>query len=808
MLFKKIIPIILLLMLNIVAFSQETKKDIKNISKEEVLEMSIEELSHYDLEELTQLMDIVGASSLDELYELLLNKDVVSASKKTESQFDSPLSTTVLSNEEIVASGATSIEEALRLVPGIIVREKSNGNFDVHIRGLDNIPPNNMMVYSENSSTLVMIDGRPVFNYAMGGILWETLPVNINDIDRIEVVRGPASALYGPNAVSGAINIISKDIDSESPLFAGSMQGGSLQTYMGDLAFRKQLNDKLSLGISSNYEHRNRTDKKLYLFNERKWYTKNEFAQLKYGDADQYSYLDPKDDINDLFPDADLSKERYAINGYLNYVPSETINVNLQGGYQNSTVLTSTMGDNPTPFSGRESSTGYFNLSASIKGIHFQTNYITGVQDYNTGNEGFEVDVNQLNITAEYDWQVAEDFTVRPGINYTSIIYDDTPHLSAVGNGFFNGKKDMNITAGNLRLDYVLAQKLRLVAALRSEKYSHSDDWKSSWQFVGSYKINENNNVRLVYSRANKSPFLFETETNFDWDRGGRPAPNFMQFRGNKDMDLMTSDMYEFGFRTRPAKNLLIDIEAYYSKGENYTVMSPDSTNFTLPVSMVGMTPTPVATPVITAFMNYQNIPLETTQTGVTISLDWVISKKLIAKSHVTIQKTKLDNFNTVARDMIIGTQANQIYPADGSAGLLMQQIGADAMTGKLPAYPDFANVSATSTWQPAQDSYENDFDHEATPSVWGSIGLDYRPTEKLNIFSSCYYYGEQTFLNQYDSYNIDAKFLLNVKATYKACPHADLFINCRNLLNSKSTEFAFMDETQSLILLGLSFKF
>ncbi len=150
-------------------FAQQNKKDVSTLQKEDILNMQIEELSLYDLDEIMQIMAIVGASTMEELYQMLLNKDVTSASKSEKNLFDSSLSTTVLTQEKITGSGATSIEEALKLVPGIIVREKTNGNYDVQIRGGQTIPMNNMLIYSENTTTLVMIDGRPVFNYGMGG---------------------------------------------------------------------------------------------------------------------------------------------------------------------------------------------------------------------------------------------------------------------------------------------------------------------------------------------------------------------------------------------------------------------------------------------------------------------------------------------------------------------------------------------------------------------------------------------------------------------------------------------------------------
>ena len=90
--------------------------------------------------------------------ENLMNIPIYSASKTSESTFDAPLSATVITKEQIKRSGCTSIMEALRLAPGVIVREQTNGNYDIHLRGLDNIPPNSSLIFFTSSTTLVMID--------------------------------------------------------------------------------------------------------------------------------------------------------------------------------------------------------------------------------------------------------------------------------------------------------------------------------------------------------------------------------------------------------------------------------------------------------------------------------------------------------------------------------------------------------------------------------------------------------------------------------------------------------------------------
>ena len=237
-----------------IGYSQEAKKAVSEMTKEEISELSYQDLMNLPLEDLMTVANKFGLSA-DEILEYFLNKDVTSASKRAEKSLNSPLSTTVLSRDEIVNSGATSIPEALRLVPGMIVREKTKGNYDVHIRGNDNMPPKGMFVYSENTISLIMIDGRPVYNYAFGGTFWESLPIDLNDVERIEVIRGPSSALYGPNAVSGAINIITRTVESKKIHTDGQLQLGTNNSKIANAGASFGLGEKLKVRLSGNYTY-------------------------------------------------------------------------------------------------------------------------------------------------------------------------------------------------------------------------------------------------------------------------------------------------------------------------------------------------------------------------------------------------------------------------------------------------------------------------------------------------------------------------------------------------------------------------
>ena len=244
-------------------FAQNT--DISSMTKEDIMKLSYDELLEMPFEDVMKLADIMGVS-MDDLFAMIMNKSVSSASKKAEDSFKSPLASTVITKAEIRSYGITSIEEALRLIPGVIVQERTNGMYDVHIRGLNNIPDNQMMLYTENANTLLMIDGRIAHEYATGCVDFSVLPIGVEDIERIEVVRGANAALYGPNALMGVINIITEKTTENSKELQGSLTMGTHENYIGDVAYRKNFGKKLGVGITANLQYRRRNTNQLYVY--------------------------------------------------------------------------------------------------------------------------------------------------------------------------------------------------------------------------------------------------------------------------------------------------------------------------------------------------------------------------------------------------------------------------------------------------------------------------------------------------------------------------------------------------------------
>ena len=108
----------------------------------------------------------------------------------------------VITQDDIRRSGATNIPEALRLAPGVEVARITAGEYAIGIRGFNS---------RLSRSVLVLIDGRTVYTTFTAGTYWETQDALIKDVDRIEVIRGPGGTIWGPNAVNGVINIITKN---------------------------------------------------------------------------------------------------------------------------------------------------------------------------------------------------------------------------------------------------------------------------------------------------------------------------------------------------------------------------------------------------------------------------------------------------------------------------------------------------------------------------------------------------------------------------------------------------------------------
>jgi iron complex outermembrane recepter protein len=146
----------------------------------------------------------------------LMNMQVTSVSKRSQKVADAAAAVFVITQEDIRRSGATSIPDALRMVPGLEVAQIDENKWAIGSRGFNGRFDNKL---------LVLIDGRSVYTPLFSGVYWNVQDVVLEDVDRIEVIRGPGATLWGANAVDGVINIITKS--------AKATQGGLVSAGAG-----------------------------------------------------------------------------------------------------------------------------------------------------------------------------------------------------------------------------------------------------------------------------------------------------------------------------------------------------------------------------------------------------------------------------------------------------------------------------------------------------------------------------------------------------------------------------------------------
>lgn len=154
----------------------------------------------------------LGSKSIEEL----MNIEVTSPSKKTESLLEAPAAIFVVTGQDIVRGGFSSIPDALRMVPGLHVAQQSSHVWLVSARGFSSL---------FNAKMLVLVDGRLAYTPTFGGVWWDVQDPPLEDIDRIEVIRGPGGTLWGANAVNGVINIITKEPGKTQGVLVSSAAG-------------------------------------------------------------------------------------------------------------------------------------------------------------------------------------------------------------------------------------------------------------------------------------------------------------------------------------------------------------------------------------------------------------------------------------------------------------------------------------------------------------------------------------------------------------------------------------------------------
>ncbi|SFF34466.1 TonB-dependent receptor plug domain-containing protein [Thermoflexibacter ruber] len=689
--------------------------------------------------------------------------EIVSASKKSESIFDAPVAIAAITREEIQQAGALSIMEALRLLPGMIVREVSSGNYDINVRGLNNMPPGSDFYAADNSNTLVMIDNRPIYNYFSGGTFWEALPIDIHDIERIELVRGASSALYGSNAVTGVIHIITRKLNREGFSTSGNLEYGSLGTVRASASGGYAPSPKLQVMASFNYTQRKRTTDEFYSLVSQRYLNPINSAVGIPSYQIGSSVIKGYESVLRKYPQLDVSMDRYGFNTFFNYTPNTNVSIDATLGLEDSYSVRTFAENRYTPLSAMTSQTKYIDLRSRLKDGDIQLSYWFGKQRPGIEAIGAAYDFGVLDLQADYNltWK---RFNLKPSFSYRNSIYDDSKYFTNqdVETGLISGRKGISIISPSMRLDYT-HKNLRLIAAALYSKFSTPDAGYLSYQLIGTYKVKEKHIFRAVYAQANRGAFITQIFANYRSALRQTSATTFTydMVSGNENLTLMTSKSVEIGYRFQAQDKLSIDVDFFRSDAKDYGALIARVDNINEPTRRIQR-----------RALFQTKIPARGIQRGVTLTFAYNFSSKLQTRLFFTLQQTEVKDYSPSNFDVSFNPTINYLV---------------------------LSNI----------DNYKG------TPRLYGGFVFNYA-INKFNINLNGYYFDQQELTHISDSFLnrpsirciIESKLLLNLKVGYRPFKQFLFYANVRNILQQDTFEYYFTDRVGSTVSGGINYDF
>ncbi|NPA94524.1 MAG: TonB-dependent receptor [Thermodesulfobacteria bacterium] len=467
-----------------------------------------------------------GLLSMD--LEELMNVEVTSAFKKPQNFRNIPAAVYVITSEDIRRSGAETIPEALRMVPGVNVAKLDNGNWAVSIRGFNGL-------FSDK--LLVLMDGRTLYDPLFSGVFWDVQDTVLEDIERIEVIRGPGASIWGTNAVNGVINIITKNA-SDTVGGMVSVSGGNQNRGTLSARYGVRMGD---VGATRFYV---------------KTFKRHQQVQSDGSTAWDDWFMDRVGFRSDLkLPEANtvsLKGEMYTGRGTNKLV-------GLDRTYSKHVIQ-----KNNVPVSG-----GYL---VSDFGHRFRKGLDLFFRFYYDHTERkFSKLTSQTRDTIDFEfknhWCVGElvDFVWGGTYRHTS---DDIPmsHGHTGYGSFIPRRRKDDLFSLFLQNEFKFwLERLRFITGVRLDHYNYSGlEAQPTFRFL--YSLGSHQDLWMAVSRAVRSPSRYNRDAI--WILGPPandiPAPGaIMVFRGSDDYKSEKVWSYEMGYRWRSGKNLTVDVTGF-----------------------------------------------------------------------------------------------------------------------------------------------------------------------------------------------------------------------------------------------------
>ena len=577
---------------------------------------------------MTSLLSIVSTSAqADGLFygesENIGDEAAISSSKREEELFKAPLSISIVNAKQLNNAGVTTLAEAMKLVPGLVVRELTNGQYEVHIRGFDNIINDSGLSSLTNTKTLIMIDNRLVFDYFNGGLFWETLPIGVEDIERIEVVRGASSALYGTNAMNGVIHFITKRPSTEQTAKA-SIIAGNKNTSIAQISLEKKIADH-AIRLSGLSEKRDRYENDYF-----------SFASREYEDPDDIVFQSAQNEGID----SDQAKDIQSFMLTINNEQTDYFTYDISYFHEDSEVQKVFINSRDIPFTTSLSSTDAINAKINYGNLSTRISHHWGQQD--THNvEGLQYDVAISQATIEYQYRLPQ-WIIRPGININHITYDGD---------FIGGEHSLIEKNYLLRSEYFPSNQWRVIAALSYDDYNAPSDDHLSYQFMTTYQPRFDLIFRAGVQAANSSANMAAQyiDLQFKFPSVPNQPDQQVNVNGNKEGELSAVNSIELGARYQFDANQLFDVEFFYSELKDIARQTNKGTVF-------------IDNTYITT-LELETLPSVAQQAGMTI--DWRLALETWdISAYLTWQKTNvIDQIEAAVLPYVTSNEPNKVTP-------------------------------------------------------------------------------------------------------------------------------------------------
>ncbi|MEJ5250776.1 MAG: TonB-dependent receptor [Chthonomonadetes bacterium] len=475
-----------------------------------------------------------GVQDLTQLsIEELMQVEVVTASKKAQAIRDVPASVYVITAEDIHRMGANTIPEVLRLVPGVHVGAIDANKWAVAVRGFNGRYSNKL---------LVLIDGRSVYTPFFSGVYWDAQPLLfMEDIERIEVIRGPGASLWGANAVNGVINIITKPAKETQGTVWISGGGGEEKAFGGLRVGGKIGENGYYRAYTLYYERDNLEEDKVYVPNNDGWLVRrsgfradwnrspNEnftlHGEVYTGRASQRLRLpDP------TIPGTRMVDDRYTLAGYY-----------LMGTWNRQ----------------RETAEDTLHI-------------------YYTHEARSPIEVSEVRDTFDLSWQ--QRIQSRAGHDLLwGIEYKRTQDRTVGRYMRLNpSSRTDHVFGAFVQDDITLNDRTRLTFGSKFENNSYTA-WEIQPNLRLFWKPSEHNAWWWAVSHAVRMPTRAERAVAIDAYYEGmvNGLPMFSRIYGSPDFRSEQVTAYELGYRCQPHPRLWLDISAFYNVYRNLRSFEP-----------------------------------------------------------------------------------------------------------------------------------------------------------------------------------------------------------------------------------------